>query len=240
MENLNANWFTEGLLDFEYKKYVLLAWLQHVQKEFDAVKLYPSLSELVFHYNNLHKFKAGQEALRNQFPKSIDEEALRKLKLQSQNLTEDRDELKEISSIVAYSLPALHTHIEEGKSLFEHIDNSIQIEPVGISPLYKREGYLLVYTSPARKVDAYDYSISFFENVGENYYGIKMDYVHSFEKNMVNTFESMKIDLHRNHRKYDNPATYLVSCSYSFPEKASLIPVAKRKFLAYMRSSDKG
>jgi hypothetical protein len=238
MENLKANWFTEGLLDFEYKKYILLAWLQHVQKEFSAVKLYPSLSELVFHYNNLYAFKTEQEALRSQFPRNIDKDALRKYKLHWQSPVDDRDELKEISSIVEFSLPALQNHIEDGRSLFEHIDSSILIEPVGISPLYKREGYLLVYTSPEKKVDAYDYSISFFENVGENYYGIRMDYVHSFEKNMVNTFESMKIDLHRNHRKYDNPATYLVSSSFSFPEKASLIPVAKRKFLAYMRSAN--
>ena len=238
MENLKANWFTEGLLDFEYKKYLLLAWLQHVQKEFGDIKLYPSLSELIFHYNNLHKFKTEREALRNQFPKSLDQDAIRELRLSWQHQLEDPDELKEISSIVEFSLPELQNHIEEGKSLFEHIESKIQIEPVGISPLYKREGYLLMYAGPRSVVDAYDYSVSFFENVGENYYGIRMEFVGSFEKNMVNTFESIKIDLHRSQRKYDNPATYLVSSSLSFPEEASLIPVTKRKFLTYLRKGE--
>ncbi len=30
MADLNKNWLTEKYIDFEYKKYVLLAWLQEV------------------------------------------------------------------------------------------------------------------------------------------------------------------------------------------------------------------
>jgi hypothetical protein len=220
MKNLKANWFTEGLLNFEYKKYLLLAWLQHVQGEFNDSKLYPSLSDLVFHYNNLHQFREGQASLTKLIPEPLS------------------GELDELHSIVNFSIPELRLHIENGKSLFEHIESAIHIEPIGISPLYKREGYLLIYAAPKRQVDTYDYSISFFENVNENYYGIRMTHIDSFEKNMVNTFEAIKINLHRNQRKYDNPATYLVSTSLAIPSEASLIPVTKRKFLAYMRIAD--
>lgn len=30
MKTLNHNWLTEGLIDFEYKKYILLSYLQEV------------------------------------------------------------------------------------------------------------------------------------------------------------------------------------------------------------------
>ena len=53
MENLKDNWLTEGLIDFEYKKYQLLGYLQKVKDSFNRVELYPFLSDLVFHYRNL-------------------------------------------------------------------------------------------------------------------------------------------------------------------------------------------
>ena len=36
---LSPEWFLEGTLDFEYKKYVLLAYLQHVSQEFAEMNL---------------------------------------------------------------------------------------------------------------------------------------------------------------------------------------------------------
>ena len=34
MQFLDKNWITENHIDFEYKKYVLLAYLQHVSEHF--------------------------------------------------------------------------------------------------------------------------------------------------------------------------------------------------------------
>ncbi len=41
MESLKDNWLTEGLIDFEYKKYVLLAYMKRVKESFGRVELYP-------------------------------------------------------------------------------------------------------------------------------------------------------------------------------------------------------
>ncbi len=32
MEQLSINWFVEGRIDFEYKKYTLLSYLSHINK----------------------------------------------------------------------------------------------------------------------------------------------------------------------------------------------------------------
>ena len=53
MEKLSKDWLTQGLIDFEYKKYLLLAYLQKAKKSFEKVELYPFLADLVFHYRNL-------------------------------------------------------------------------------------------------------------------------------------------------------------------------------------------
>jgi len=53
LKSLGLNWFIEGSIDFEYKKYILLDYLQEINRHFDKSKLYPNLTDLVFHYNNL-------------------------------------------------------------------------------------------------------------------------------------------------------------------------------------------
>ena len=47
MKSLSETWFAEGYIDFELKKYTLLAYLQEVNKYFDANKLYPQLADLI-------------------------------------------------------------------------------------------------------------------------------------------------------------------------------------------------
>ena len=49
MEKLSQDWLTQGLIDFEYKKYVLLAYLKTAKESFGRVELYPFLTDLVFH-----------------------------------------------------------------------------------------------------------------------------------------------------------------------------------------------
>ena len=39
MKQLRDDWFLEGRIDYEYKKYVLLAYLQYVAQQFSEVKL---------------------------------------------------------------------------------------------------------------------------------------------------------------------------------------------------------
>ena len=70
--NLSETWFLEGYIDFELQKYRLLAYLQEVKQYFNATKLYPQLSEIVYHYNNLVAFRQKKMQLQAHFPKKID------------------------------------------------------------------------------------------------------------------------------------------------------------------------
>ena len=45
-DKLPNDWLTSGLLDAEYKQYILLAWLKRWEREFRDVKIYPALGHL--------------------------------------------------------------------------------------------------------------------------------------------------------------------------------------------------
>jgi hypothetical protein len=61
MEKLKENWLTEGLIDFEYKKYVLLAYLKSVKESFSRVELYP------FSFRSRPKMKRKCIAIKSPF-----------------------------------------------------------------------------------------------------------------------------------------------------------------------------
>ena len=68
MGTLKHNWLTDYLIDFEYKKYVLLAYLQNAKKSFTEVRLFPCLSDLIFHYRNLMHYIESKELVDENLP----------------------------------------------------------------------------------------------------------------------------------------------------------------------------
>ena len=71
MATLNDNWITEEHIDFEYKKYMLLAYLQHVSESFTENKLYPPLSELMKHYRNVTALRDNKKQFYDSFPERL-------------------------------------------------------------------------------------------------------------------------------------------------------------------------
>ena len=94
MKTLSETWFADGYIDFELKKYTLLAYLQEVNKYFDANKLYPQLADVIFHYNNLVAFRENKKYLQEQFPKKLTGIQLEKLQLLYEQIIEDDEMMR--------------------------------------------------------------------------------------------------------------------------------------------------
>ncbi len=78
---LSETWFLEGYVDFELQKYKLLAYLKEVNSHFQLNKLYPQLSDIVLHYNNLISFRDNKKLMQDSFPKQLDSVNLQQLEL---------------------------------------------------------------------------------------------------------------------------------------------------------------
>src|ERR1041385_1874 len=103
MRSLSETWFAEGYIDFELKKYTLLAYLQQVNKHFDENKLYPQLADVIFHYNNLVAFRENKKFLQEHFPKKLTGLQLEKLQMLYQQMIEDDELMRELEEIINYS-----------------------------------------------------------------------------------------------------------------------------------------
>ncbi|TAF72275.1 MAG: hypothetical protein EAZ53_16700 [Bacteroidetes bacterium] len=237
MKTLHHNWLTEGLIDFEYKKYILLSYLQDVKNYFDEHKIYPTLSDLVFHYQNIVSLKEGKKTLQNAFPERVSAIDFEHTKISFQTLVKDDALMEELEEIMDYSLVEIKNHLAEGKNLYELFESKMEISPVGISPLYPDCGYLLISQTQSKEVRIFEYNITIFENANEKYRGVNTSFIESQRKGISNTLENIKIDLIRKYKHLPNPATYVVHANIACPFQESLLPIAKRLLVKYVSTT---
>ncbi len=236
MKELNKNWLTEGLIDFEYKKYLLLAYMQGVREHFSSRKLYPVFSDLLFHYKNLINLKQNKALIYESFPKKLSGADFEKLTLLYREIVKDDKIMQELEEIMEYSIPVFENYLMDGKDLYEEIEFSMSISPVGLFSLNHDSGYLFFYVDNIREAKVYEYEMTIFESAEEKFRGIHTHYVETVEKGLYNTFESLKVYLARKYKKMANPATYLVDARVNYPFEETLLPVAKRMLVRYINS----
>src|SRR5687767_11937904 len=169
MQSLNKNWITENQIDFEYKKYILLAYLQHVSENFTEYRLYPYLSDLVDHYRNLKSIKDNKQHLYNLFPERMTGADIEQFSLIYEKMVQDDALMQEIESILEFSIPQMEVYLREGKKIYDYLEDKLKVYPVGVIPLNSESGYVMLKEGATPDTRIYEFHISIFENPNEKY-----------------------------------------------------------------------
>ena len=236
MKFLSETWFAEGRIDFELKKYTLLAYLQEVNKYFNENKLYPQMADIVFHYNNIAAFRENKKYLQEHFPKKMTGIQMEKLQLLYEQMIEDDELMQELEEIIHYAADSLKSTLQTGAGIYEFVEEKITITPVGIIPLDLKEGYFFLTSGNTKTSRTYHYRLSIFEKHDEKYRSIKTVLVDNWQRSIASTYEHIKADLIRNHSDLPNPAVYSIETGLSFPVDETLLPIAKRSLVKFITS----
>jgi hypothetical protein len=234
MDTLHPNWITEKNTDFEYKKYVLLGFLKRVSNEFEAQRLFPGLTFLETEHDKLVNLRFAINSLKQQFTKRIINIDLQQLKINYESTDGEHKTVEEVEQIVDFSIPLLERMIEKGRNELLRLEQAMNISPVGITPLMKQEGYLLLFTKKEKQIDVFSYKVSLFDHVQTSYPALKTTFVKSFENSLTQTFERIKLSLINSNIGMPNPATFLVSTALSLPVNFTFLPVAKLKLSKFI------
>lgn len=234
MKSLSETWFADGYIDFELKKYTLLAYLQEVNRYFNENKLYPQLADIIFHYNNIVAFRENKKFLQEQFPKKLTGIQMQKLQLLYEQMIEDDELMRELEDIIQYAAAQMHGTITNGTELYEIVEEKLTIMPVGILPLEQAEGYFFLSEAKSKDTRVYYYRLSIFEKHDEKFRSIRTDYVSSWYRSVVNTYENIKSQLIRQHNALPNPAVYAIESELTYPIEETLLPIAKRSLVRYI------
>ncbi len=237
MVTLGDNWLTEKNIDFEYKKYVLLAFLQQVDKDFELQKLYPSLREIIKHYRQMMAIREKKEELYNAFPSKATDVDSEKMQLVYEKNFYDSKLMRELENIINFSIPQLEQHFAEGKKIYDAIESQLNIFPVGVVPLRSKEGYLFIRDGKNADTKVYEYDINLFEQSDAKYRGIHTEYIKTWEATLSTTYQNIKLELLKEKEDFPNPATYAIESELVVPLEETLLPIAKRCLLKYVEGS---
>ncbi|MFH5833047.1 hypothetical protein [Halalkalibaculum sp. DA384] len=229
---LNLDLFTQVQSDFEMRQYKVLAALKTISEDFQHNRIYPHLSDLIELRTTLLDIKKRLEDLRNDFPKRIKNIDLVNKIIEHEVVFVDGSDLSRVEDLIEWAIPHIEAKIEEGKALYEYVDEEIRIEEVGILPNYLDEGYFFVPDNEEAKLLLFEYEVSIFESAQDEYRALKTAFLKALHQGQVLLSpNSIKLELIRENQKLPNPATYSFQTKLDFPFNETIFPVVKRKLM---------
>lgn len=234
IQKLKAGWITDGIIDFEHKKYVLLAYLQQIGKRFDEQKLYPFLADLIFHFRSLHSLKESKTQFKNSLPKRISKVDLERFTFKYEKMMADDDQMAIIEEILEFAIPRLESCLKNGQEIYEEVEDKLEIEPIGVLPLNKDFGYMLLLNGQDSSTKVYEYQLSVIHSIETRFRAVRLAFVREYKRQFTNTSEAIKLDLIKTNKELPNPATYRVLSGQQYPIIETLLPVAKRTLVRYI------
>lgn len=229
---LTIDLFTRIQSDVETRQYKILAALKAISDDFKQNRIYPHLSHLVEMYNTLADINTRLKDLRSKFPKRIKKIDFVNREIEHEVVFIDGSDLEKVEELIEWALPYLEAKIEEGKTIYEFVNEEIMIEEVGIVPGYTDEGYLFVPDNEESKLLLFQYEVSIFESAHDQYRSIKTDFLKALEQGRAQLSpNAIKLDLMDQYKHLPNPATYSFSTALDFPFNETIFPVVKRKLL---------
>jgi len=233
---LDPEWIYKEPIDFEHKKYTLLAYLQKCDRRFDELKIYPDFVELSLHLANLQSLSKENTLLTiKKNLSSYDDEILFK-DLVPKIPPKLRDEQqKEIDKTVKYSGQKIYEAFEIAKSIWNVAHDSISVQiRKNKTRLEDGRGYIFHRKKFEDQIYLWEYEIRK-EVTDDHYSKTFLNFIFSGgtdEKSFVELIEENST--WSNTDFYKEIPVFEVKCSQDFPFEETFIPMMKRALMAYI------
>ncbi len=229
---LNLDLFTHVQSDFESSQYKVLAELKKISDDFQRNKIYPHLSHLIELHGTLSDILKRIRDLRNEFPKRIKKIDFVNQEIEHEVVFVAGSDLTKVEELIEWALPYIKAKIEEGKTIYEFVNEEIKLEEVGIIPNYIDEGYFFVPDNEESKLLLFQYEVTVFESSQDSYRSLKTAFLKGLEQGHAHLSpNAIKLDLISQNKQLPNPATYAFNTDLNFPFRETIFPITKRKLL---------
>jgi len=245
---LDTNWILQEPIDLEHKQYVLLDYINKVDKDFDEFKLYPSFQELSLHLANVGSIKDRSRYITlNREPDDIDDEILLD-DLVYNNLRHSKETKEEISKIIKFSQSRLTDLFLIGKSIWTLLYDNVSIRIVfnDLKKTNTKPGIGFFYIVYDEVLHVYQYKINTYtKTTNEN--KCKVDLIYKGDvidvtdkKSLINLIRNGAIIFNeKKSEKFlsqieDSYPIFRVRYEEKFPLEGSILSIAKRKVMNYI------
>jgi hypothetical protein len=212
-ELLNDFWLTSEPIDFEYKKYLMLAYDQSNSKDLSKKKIYPNLTDIVDKLMYVNGFLKNMTAF-EESAQDIDRIDWLKKEIVYKTKINDNS-FDDIKTLAYFSHDILFDLFIRFKNLYDYVDGSIVISGNKFSIFDKYSGYLILKYGGKEKIFNY-----------EIYKTILTDSIFHLKTSKASLKEYYSDRYTKN--------IFEVIVKEGYPAKETTIPVIRRKFLMYI------
>ena len=233
---LSPDWLLKEPLDFEYNKYTLLGYLQKCENGFNKLEIYPDFVELSLHLANLQSLvKENTLLLTNKKFESCDDEILLKELYPKTPRALTTEEENELDKTIRYSGTKLFDAFNMAKSIWNIAYDNITINiKKNKHNLVSGLGYVFYYDKESEKLYVWEFQIKKVKGDEVNNKTYIKQIFHDEPKDI--TLSSL-IDEYSSWNNLDQRHEFPVfelKTSQPFPMEPTLIPIMKRKLMAYV------
>jgi len=155
MKNLSPYWFLKDPIDTEHKYYILMDFLQSVEKDLGEKKYSDQIQKLTRVYNDLKSFSKTQR-FTDKTIKSLTQDEIDRIK-EISDLNSDNYVVEEI---VDYSIILLEEFISKVTPYLEEIEKSLNFKIINEKILCKDRGYVILRNNKDKKMKIYSWVFS--------------------------------------------------------------------------------
>ncbi len=213
-----------GVNDLESSKYLLLSKFKLCQKELNESRLYPTYQMLINIYDQLVNIMKGHNRIFNkEYTDAITEQESEEKHMLINN------ELERSFELMHWAFAHLNRVLENGRAIYDFVDENITIEPIGLNSKYNMDGYFILPDNRERLLRIIKYSRNLYKV-------LKTKEVANREMSII----TIPNEILRNRLIADdilNQIIYMMDTELNFSYSQTILPVAKRKFLGYLEGN---
>lgn len=224
---LPSDWMIRPTIDLEMKHYILLGYLQRIQRRFAETKLYPYLDEVELRLKELVDLKRSKAALSVDPKGELKGFDPRTGKPIHANM-EQSGTLDMIDELIGIALPRLKGALLQGTDLRDELTTSIRFWPLGIQVLNPTEGWLLL--RQGREARVYSYCMPLLRESEEQfqYRSVVTRYRGSSPISISHTYEQLRSALLKEEPSKPLASTFVLESDLDLPYIETFMPLAKR------------
>lgn len=154
MHKLDNNWLTSDPIDFEYKKYLLLAYDQLSNSYFDQKKIYPTLTDIIDKIKIVNEFLSNTKRMEDSKTTIVGFD-VKNAQTLTQSMVDDKS-LDEIKAIAQFSKEILVELYMKFSSLLEEVNNNIVISGCKVEIFNPYTGFIILKYHNKEKILYYE------------------------------------------------------------------------------------
>lgn len=232
MAALDLEMFTNGAKNPQQAQIDIVAALGSITNAFRKNRLYPGLAEMIELTSALETVRSNRAQYDGNLPRRLSGVDLENKSLQFESIYADPEFIGQMFALVDWAVPHLQVVTDEGVTMFDFVTQNLNVNVVGIMPMYRDEGYALIPDHRNGLLHVLKYELSLYMSHGDRYRALKtMELETTRLMHGANAPEDIKDHLMRDHKDLPNPATYYMDTDLDFPFDETILPVAKRRLM---------